>query len=167
MISQLKIDISIFKLISRWETWELGGWKLETLIADFIFRLTWIDATPSRRLPTTLKYMSILWRHGLSWKVRYARDRLRGLSEHESICDSRTAPCNSCGRLSFSRTNVRSTSPSKVSSYFAGKKEKSLRSRWHIYMHEWKKTDVWLFVYSARIMQYTRYLSCEWHCFFM
>lgn len=27
-----------------------------------------------------------------------ARDRLRGLSEHESICGSRTAPCDSCGR---------------------------------------------------------------------
>ncbi|KAK9285743.1 hypothetical protein L1049_024943 [Liquidambar formosana] len=26
------------------------------------------------------------------------RDRLRGLSEHESICGSRTAPCASCGR---------------------------------------------------------------------
>ncbi|XP_058101274.1 uncharacterized protein LOC131245683 [Magnolia sinica] len=26
------------------------------------------------------------------------RDRLRGLSEHESICGSRTAPCDSCGR---------------------------------------------------------------------
>ena len=26
------------------------------------------------------------------------RDRLRGLSEHESICGSRTAPCGSCGR---------------------------------------------------------------------
>ncbi|KAA3474699.1 Ubiquitin fusion degradation UFD1 family protein [Gossypium australe] len=30
--------------------------------------------------------------------VMDARDRLRGLSEHESICGSRTAPCNSCGR---------------------------------------------------------------------
>lgn len=27
-----------------------------------------------------------------------ARDRFRGLSEHESICGSRTAPCDSCGR---------------------------------------------------------------------
>ncbi|KAK4420546.1 Ubiquitin fusion degradation protein 1 [Sesamum alatum] len=27
-----------------------------------------------------------------------ARDRIRGLSEHESICGSRTAPCDSCGR---------------------------------------------------------------------
>ncbi|KAK8923971.1 hypothetical protein KSP39_PZI019062 [Platanthera zijinensis] len=27
-----------------------------------------------------------------------ARDRLRGLSEHESVCGSRTAPCGSCGR---------------------------------------------------------------------
>nr|CAD1834905.1 unnamed protein product [Ananas comosus var. bracteatus] len=27
-----------------------------------------------------------------------ARDRLRGLSEHESICGSRTVPCDSCGR---------------------------------------------------------------------
>ncbi|PPS19910.1 hypothetical protein GOBAR_AA00669 [Gossypium barbadense] len=27
-----------------------------------------------------------------------AHDRLKGLSEHESICSSRTAPCNSCGR---------------------------------------------------------------------
>ncbi|XP_020573889.1 uncharacterized protein LOC110020209 [Phalaenopsis equestris] len=27
-----------------------------------------------------------------------ARDRMRGLSEHESICGSRTAPCDSCGR---------------------------------------------------------------------
>ncbi|CAL9082688.1 unnamed protein product [Musa acuminata var. zebrina] len=27
-----------------------------------------------------------------------ARDRLRGLVEHESICGSRTAPCDSCGR---------------------------------------------------------------------
>ncbi|KAG6511513.1 uncharacterized protein LOC121975897 [Zingiber officinale] len=27
-----------------------------------------------------------------------ARDRLRGLSEHESICGSRTIPCDSCGR---------------------------------------------------------------------
>ncbi|XP_010548888.1 PREDICTED: uncharacterized protein LOC104820219 [Tarenaya hassleriana] len=27
-----------------------------------------------------------------------ARDRLRGLSEHESMCGSRTAPCDSCGR---------------------------------------------------------------------
>ncbi|MED6159824.1 hypothetical protein PIB30_045703 [Stylosanthes scabra] len=27
-----------------------------------------------------------------------ARDRLRGLSEHESVCGSRTAPCDSCGR---------------------------------------------------------------------
>lgn len=27
-----------------------------------------------------------------------ARDRLRGLTEHESICGSRTAPCDSCGR---------------------------------------------------------------------
>ncbi|XP_059661103.1 uncharacterized protein LOC132307388 [Cornus florida] len=27
-----------------------------------------------------------------------ARDRLRGLSEHESECGSRTAPCDSCGR---------------------------------------------------------------------
>ncbi|PKA61487.1 hypothetical protein AXF42_Ash014404 [Apostasia shenzhenica] len=27
-----------------------------------------------------------------------ARDRLRGFSEHESICGSRTAPCDSCGR---------------------------------------------------------------------
>ncbi|XP_077252513.1 uncharacterized protein LOC143891902 [Tasmannia lanceolata] len=27
-----------------------------------------------------------------------ARDRLRGLSEHESICGSRTAQCDSCGR---------------------------------------------------------------------
>ncbi|KAJ6796780.1 Uncharacterized protein M6B38_220225 [Iris pallida] len=27
-----------------------------------------------------------------------ARDRLRGLSEHEGICGSRTAPCDSCGR---------------------------------------------------------------------
>lgn len=27
-----------------------------------------------------------------------ARDRLKGLSEHESICGSRTAPCDSCGR---------------------------------------------------------------------
>ncbi|KVI10674.1 uncharacterized protein LOC112507880 [Cynara cardunculus var. scolymus] len=27
-----------------------------------------------------------------------ARDRLRGLSEHESLCGSRTAPCDSCGR---------------------------------------------------------------------
>ncbi|KAK9133278.1 hypothetical protein Scep_012806 [Stephania cephalantha] len=27
-----------------------------------------------------------------------ARDRLRGLSEHESQCGSRTAPCDSCGR---------------------------------------------------------------------
>ncbi|GAV69706.1 UFD1 domain-containing protein [Cephalotus follicularis] len=26
------------------------------------------------------------------------RDRFRGLSEHESICGSRTAPCDSCGR---------------------------------------------------------------------
>lgn len=26
------------------------------------------------------------------------RDRMRGLSEHESICGSRTAPCDSCGR---------------------------------------------------------------------
>ncbi|CAI8586559.1 unnamed protein product [Vicia faba] len=26
------------------------------------------------------------------------RDRLRGLSEHESVCGSRTAPCDSCGR---------------------------------------------------------------------
>ncbi|XP_027127106.1 uncharacterized protein [Coffea arabica] len=26
------------------------------------------------------------------------RDRLRGLSEHESLCGSRTAPCDSCGR---------------------------------------------------------------------
>ncbi|CAL0315808.1 unnamed protein product [Lupinus luteus] len=26
------------------------------------------------------------------------RDKLRGLSEHESICGSRTAPCDSCGR---------------------------------------------------------------------
>ncbi|KAF9587563.1 hypothetical protein IFM89_004021 [Coptis chinensis] len=26
------------------------------------------------------------------------RDRLRGLSEHESICGSRTTPCDSCGR---------------------------------------------------------------------
>ncbi|KAL5573406.1 hypothetical protein UlMin_023003 [Ulmus minor] len=27
-----------------------------------------------------------------------ARDRLRGLTEHESVCGSRTAPCDSCGR---------------------------------------------------------------------
>ncbi|CAH9137122.1 unnamed protein product [Cuscuta epithymum] len=27
-----------------------------------------------------------------------ARDRLRGLTEHESLCGSRTAPCDSCGR---------------------------------------------------------------------
>lgn len=27
-----------------------------------------------------------------------SRDRLRGLSEHESLCGSRTAPCDSCGR---------------------------------------------------------------------
>ncbi|GER31580.1 ubiquitin fusion degradation protein-like protein [Striga asiatica] len=27
-----------------------------------------------------------------------ARDRMRGLSEHESLCGSRTAPCDSCGR---------------------------------------------------------------------
>lgn len=27
-----------------------------------------------------------------------ARDRMKGLSEHESICGSRTAPCDSCGR---------------------------------------------------------------------
>ncbi|KAJ9560984.1 hypothetical protein OSB04_006144 [Centaurea solstitialis] len=27
-----------------------------------------------------------------------ARDRLRGLSQHESLCGSRTAPCDSCGR---------------------------------------------------------------------
>lgn len=27
-----------------------------------------------------------------------ARDRLRGLSEHESICGSRTTQCDSCGR---------------------------------------------------------------------
>ncbi|GFQ00066.1 ubiquitin fusion degradation protein 1 homolog [Phtheirospermum japonicum] len=27
-----------------------------------------------------------------------ARDRIRGLSEHESLCGSRTAPCDSCGR---------------------------------------------------------------------
>ncbi|WCJ37525.1 Ubiquitin fusion degradation UFD1 family protein [Euphorbia peplus] len=27
-----------------------------------------------------------------------ARDRLNGLSEHESLCGSRTAPCDSCGR---------------------------------------------------------------------
>ncbi|KAJ4845997.1 hypothetical protein Tsubulata_043538 [Turnera subulata] len=27
-----------------------------------------------------------------------ARDRLRGLSEHESLCGSRTTPCDSCGR---------------------------------------------------------------------
>ncbi|XAR68123.1 hypothetical protein NMG60_11003139 [Bertholletia excelsa] len=27
-----------------------------------------------------------------------ARDRLRGLSQHESVCGSRTAPCDSCGR---------------------------------------------------------------------
>ncbi|KAL8511187.1 hypothetical protein ACS0TY_017855 [Phlomoides rotata] len=27
-----------------------------------------------------------------------ARDRFRGLSEHESVCGSRTAPCDSCGR---------------------------------------------------------------------
>ncbi|KAL3509839.1 hypothetical protein ACH5RR_029240 [Cinchona calisaya] len=27
-----------------------------------------------------------------------ARDRLRGFSEHESLCGSRTAPCDSCGR---------------------------------------------------------------------
>ncbi|KAH6776130.1 Ubiquitin fusion degradation UFD1 family protein [Perilla frutescens var. hirtella] len=27
-----------------------------------------------------------------------ARDRIRGLSEHESVCGSRTAPCDSCGR---------------------------------------------------------------------
>ncbi|KAL3821579.1 hypothetical protein ACJIZ3_007484 [Penstemon smallii] len=27
-----------------------------------------------------------------------ARDRIRGLTEHESICGSRTAPCDSCGR---------------------------------------------------------------------
>ncbi|XP_078439272.1 ubiquitin fusion degradation UFD1 family protein [Wolffia australiana] len=27
-----------------------------------------------------------------------ARDRLRGLCEHESICGSRTAPCDACGR---------------------------------------------------------------------
>ncbi|KAG9447633.1 hypothetical protein H6P81_013761 [Aristolochia fimbriata] len=27
-----------------------------------------------------------------------ARDRMRGLSEHESVCGSRTAPCDSCGR---------------------------------------------------------------------
>lgn len=27
-----------------------------------------------------------------------ARDRLRGYSEHESVCGSRTAPCDSCGR---------------------------------------------------------------------
>ncbi|KAI8005613.1 Ubiquitin recognition factor in ER-associated degradation protein 1 [Camellia lanceoleosa] len=26
------------------------------------------------------------------------RDRLKGLSEHESVCGSRTAPCDSCGR---------------------------------------------------------------------
>lgn len=26
------------------------------------------------------------------------RDKLRGLSEHESLCGSRTAPCDSCGR---------------------------------------------------------------------
>ncbi|XP_073058224.1 uncharacterized protein [Primulina eburnea] len=26
------------------------------------------------------------------------RDRMRGLSEHESVCGSRTAPCDSCGR---------------------------------------------------------------------
>ncbi|OVA09753.1 Ubiquitin fusion degradation protein UFD1 [Macleaya cordata] len=26
------------------------------------------------------------------------RDRLRGLTEHESVCGSRTAPCDSCGR---------------------------------------------------------------------
>ncbi|KAI3870315.1 hypothetical protein MKW92_040941 [Papaver armeniacum] len=26
------------------------------------------------------------------------RDRMRGLSEHESLCGSRTAPCDSCGR---------------------------------------------------------------------
>lgn len=26
------------------------------------------------------------------------RDRLRGLSEHESMCGSRTTPCDSCGR---------------------------------------------------------------------
>eukprot|EP01018_Ginkgo_biloba_P026617 Gb_19045 [translate_table: standard] len=27
-----------------------------------------------------------------------ARDRLRGFSQHESLCGSRTAPCDSCGR---------------------------------------------------------------------
>lgn len=27
-----------------------------------------------------------------------ARDRMRGMSEHESNCGSRTAPCDSCGR---------------------------------------------------------------------
>ncbi|EYU43121.1 hypothetical protein ABFS82_08G116100 [Erythranthe guttata] len=27
-----------------------------------------------------------------------ARDRIRGLTEHESLCGSRTAPCDSCGR---------------------------------------------------------------------
>lgn len=27
-----------------------------------------------------------------------ARDRMRGMSEHESTCGSRTAPCDSCGR---------------------------------------------------------------------
>lgn len=26
------------------------------------------------------------------------RDRMRGMSEHESTCGSRTAPCDSCGR---------------------------------------------------------------------
>ena len=26
------------------------------------------------------------------------RDRLRGLCEHESICGSKVAPCDSCGR---------------------------------------------------------------------
>jgi hypothetical protein len=26
------------------------------------------------------------------------RDRLRNMCEHESICGSRTAPCDSCGR---------------------------------------------------------------------
>lgn len=26
------------------------------------------------------------------------RDRMRGLSEHESVCGSRTALCDSCGR---------------------------------------------------------------------
>ncbi|CAL5342381.1 unnamed protein product [Camellia sinensis] len=25
-------------------------------------------------------------------------DRLKGLSEHKSVCGSRTAPCDSCGR---------------------------------------------------------------------